>query len=447
MPTSAAPLATSAAISVAGAWRSAIWSPGCARWNAASAAGSRGVSIVVAATRTRPRVAPAWRSSAARACATSARIASARGSSSSPAGVSSAPRGVRRSSSTPSSASSRRTCCESADCVIHSSSAARVNCPWRATATKYSSRRSSTAQRAVQPASITNGAPVNAEPRRAEQEHDRAAATSSGSISRLSACGARITSSSTSSSEQRRAPRPGRRAGPPRAACGRSRGRSRSRVIPLLGALQRERLDQPEHAVLRRHVAGLERRRDEPMRGRDREEAPVAARGQRLPAVAGEQERAREQQREQRVPAVLVELGDRRDVLEAGVGDDRVEPAERGDRALDGGPVAGARGQVGGERLARARPGSGSRSTESTCAPDSTSAAATARPMPLAAPVTIACLLTRPDPTGSVRPRRERAARPDPELGVPADRRGRPRAPRAQALRAARARRRRGPRA
>ena len=135
-PTSALPPATSDGISVAGAWRSAICSPGCSRWKSASTAGSPGVSIVVAATRTRPRVAPAWRSRIARARASSASIASARGSSASPAGVSSAPRGVRRSSVTPSSASSRRTCWESADCVSQSSSAARVNVPWRATATK-----------------------------------------------------------------------------------------------------------------------------------------------------------------------------------------------------------------------------------------------------------------------------------------------------------------------
>ena len=110
--------------------------PGVLAVEAASAAGSPGVSIVVAATRTRPRVAPAWRSRIARARASSASIASARGSSASPAGVSSAPRGVRRSSVTPSSASSRRTCWESADCVSQSSSAARVKVPWRATATK-----------------------------------------------------------------------------------------------------------------------------------------------------------------------------------------------------------------------------------------------------------------------------------------------------------------------
>jgi hypothetical protein len=83
-------------------------------------------------------------------------------------------------------------------------------------------------------------------------------------------------------------------------------------------------------------------------------EAALPAGGERLPPVARQQERAGEQQREQRVPAVLVELGDRRDVLEAGVGDDRVEAAECRDRPLDRGAVAVPRLQVGGERLARA---------------------------------------------------------------------------------------------
>src|SRR6185295_4619165 len=50
----------------------------------------------------------------------------------------------------------------------------------------------------------------------------------------------------------------------------------------------------------------------------DRDEAPVAAVGQRRPGVLGQQERTGEQQRDERVPAVLGELGDRRGVLDAG---------------------------------------------------------------------------------------------------------------------------------
>ena len=104
---------------------------------------SRGV-VRVAATRTAPRTTPACSSIADRAPETSARIVSARASRSTPAGVSSTPRLVRRSSATPSSASSRRTCCESAGWVTYAASAARPKCRCRATATKYSSCRSST---------------------------------------------------------------------------------------------------------------------------------------------------------------------------------------------------------------------------------------------------------------------------------------------------------------
>ena len=106
-------------------------------------------------------------------------------------------------------------------------------------------------------------------------------------------------------------------------------GADRAGEDAVLGALERERPHQAEHAVLGRHVAGLVGRGGERVGGGDRDEAPVAAPDQVLPGVAGEQERAREQQRDQPVPAVLGELGDRRDVLEAGVGDDRVEAAER----------------------------------------------------------------------------------------------------------------------
>ncbi len=72
------------------------------------------------------------------------------------------------------------------------------------------------------------------------------------------------------------------------------------------------------------------------------------------PGVAGEQERAREEHRQERVPAVLVELLERGDVLEARVRDHRVEPPNCSTAAATRRPVALARRQVGGERLARA---------------------------------------------------------------------------------------------
>ena len=89
------------------------------------------------------------------------------------------------------------------------------------------------------------------------------------------------------------------------------------------------------------------------MHGRDDDDPALAARPQVRPRVAGEEERARQQHRDERVPAVLVELLDRRDVLEAGVRHHGVDPTEPLDRRGDRGPVPGSRRQVGGERLTR----------------------------------------------------------------------------------------------
>ena len=89
------------------------------------------------------------------------------------------------------------------------------------------------------------------------------------------------------------------------------------------------------------------------MHRRDDDDPAVPRLRERGPRIAREQERARQEERDERVPAVLVELLDRRDVLEARVRDDRVEPAEPLERGVDGGAVALARRQVGRERLAR----------------------------------------------------------------------------------------------
>ena len=107
----------------------------------------------------------------------------------------------------------------------------------------------------------------------------------------------------------------------------------------MLRALEREHLDEPEQAVLGRDVPRLERRRHEPVRGRDCDEAAVTGRRKRLPGVLREQERARQQHREKVVPPLLREVRDRRDMLEARVRDDRVEPAEPLERSLDDGAV------------------------------------------------------------------------------------------------------------
>ncbi len=159
-------------------------------------------------------------------------------------------------------------------------------------------------------------------------------------------------------------------------------GADRGDADAVLGAFERERLHQAEHAVLRGHVAGLERRGDEAVHRSDREEAAVAALRERLPAVLGEQERARQQQREQRVPAVLGELRDRSDVLEARVRDDRVEPPEALERRIDCGAVP--------VRVVRSASKPPWRSTPRTPQPSPSRRDATARPIPPAAPVTIA---------------------------------------------------------
>jgi hypothetical protein len=105
--------------------------------------------------------------------------------------------------------------------------------------------------------------------------------------------------------------------------------------------------------------------------------------------VLGEQERTGQQQPEQGVPAVLGELGDRGNVLEAGVGHHDVEAAEVLQRGVHRLAVAVAGDEVG----ANGTPGpsgAGSRSTARTSSPSSLSAWAIARPMPPAAPVTSA---------------------------------------------------------
>jgi hypothetical protein len=86
--------------------------------------------------------------------------------------------------------------------------------------------------------------------------------------------------------------------------------------------------------------------------GGDDHDASVAAALQRRPRVLGEQERAREQDGQQRIPPIFGELRYRRDVLEAGVGDDGVEAPEALERRIDGAAVALAGGEVRRERLA-----------------------------------------------------------------------------------------------
>ena len=87
-----------------------------------------------APTDTRPRTSPRSSSTSPRIPSTSARIRRARAATAWPASVGVTLRLVRSKSSAPSSASSRRTCCDSADCATWSSPAARVKCLCLATA-------------------------------------------------------------------------------------------------------------------------------------------------------------------------------------------------------------------------------------------------------------------------------------------------------------------------
>ena len=158
--------------------------------------------------------------------------------------------------------------------------------------------------------------------------------------------------------------------------------------MPLSAPSSASVLTRPTTPCLADDVAGLERRGDEPVHRGDRDDAPVAAALQRRPGVLGEQERAREQDGQQRVPAVLGELRDRRDVLEAGVGDDGVQAPEALERRVDGAAVALAGGEVRRERLA-GRVVVGLEVDGQHLKPSSTRRSAMARPMPLAAPVTM----------------------------------------------------------
>ena len=193
---------------------------------------------------------------------------------------------------------------------------------------------------------MMTGAPVNDRPPGPARKSD-VSATSSGSMKALDRVRARIPPRARARARSRARP-PARRSGARRAACGRA-GADRDGEIPVLGAFERQRADEPQHAVLGRHVRGLNG--DAASAWADattwKRPSPAAWRG---PGVLCEQERARQQQRDQPVPHLLRELGHRRDVLDARVGDDDVEAAEALDRSGDGGPVALALAQVRGER-------------------------------------------------------------------------------------------------
>ncbi|MCR3752740.1 hypothetical protein LX88_006735 [Lentzea californiensis] len=94
-------------------------------------------------TRTAPRTSPAISSTVRRADSTDPSAARTSGSTAAPTSVSVTVRPDRSSRACPSSRSSRRTCALTPGWATWTRSAARVNEPDSATATKYSSWRSS----------------------------------------------------------------------------------------------------------------------------------------------------------------------------------------------------------------------------------------------------------------------------------------------------------------
>src|SRR3954447_14710074 len=123
--------------------------PGCCARKAAMASGMRlAAADSKDARRSLPPRHPAIASSSASASPIRARIASAWRTSASPASVSRTPRALRCTSVHPASRSSAAICCEIADCVNDSDSAAALNEPRTATSRSTRRRRTSSISRA-----------------------------------------------------------------------------------------------------------------------------------------------------------------------------------------------------------------------------------------------------------------------------------------------------------
>jgi hypothetical protein len=101
---------------------------------------------------------------------------------------------------------------------------------------------------------------------------------------------------------------------------------------PMLGDLERDRLGQPGNAVLGRDVRGLERTRDQRMRGGDIDHPPPVLRFHRRQSEPYGMKRGRQVERDDRVPLVDREFVDRRDELDARVVDEDVDRTELSDR-------------------------------------------------------------------------------------------------------------------
>ena len=151
---------------------------------------------------------------------------------------------------------------------------------------------------------------------------------------------------------------------------------------PDLRPFERERLHEAEHAVLRRDVARLERRRGQRVRGGDHADAAVAGGGERLPRVLREQERRGEQQREQRGPTAPP--GSRAPARRAG--------SRRSGRSRRAGRARRARRRRPRGCPSRVVRSASSTSTPCTVQPSASSRSTIAAPIPPRAPVTSATL-------------------------------------------------------
>ena len=191
----------------------------------------------------RPRRTPRSSSTSARAPSTSARTRRARAAIASPASVGVTRRLVRSNSGVPSSCSSRRIWCDSADCARWSSSAARVKWRWRTTASTLRSCRSSM---------------------RSIVDHDRCGENY---VLRRSICGGILGSMDTNACSRCRSSACWSRR-PPTTPARRSPDRSRQRRLRDRGARALARRDHAHHGVRARRA---DRRR------RDRRRRPGAA--------------------------------------------------------------------------------------------------------------------------------------------------------------------------
>ena len=111
--------------------------------------------------------------------------------------------------------------------------------------------------------------------------------------------------------------------------------------------LERDRLGEAHDAVFGRDVGRLERRGDQPVRGRDVDDAAPAGLRHQRDGRGGRVERRGQVDGNDRIPFLGRKFLDRRDMLDAGIVDEDVDRAEFLGRLLDQRPAVGALRHVG----------------------------------------------------------------------------------------------------